>query len=428
MLDIASPMPDKRLLVISHVYPFPGVVGQQQRVAYKLRALRSRFEITFLTYAPSPKVDAIRTQLRDYVDHPIVLPSAYSSSLPQRLRHRLMGALHTLRTGQKLSNYAIGTVELSPQRVRDSINPRDFDLVLYEYWHAVESTAVFSAHNVPTTLDMHDVLWQSYQRQLLNSRQPDWWKTRAVNLYKRAEESAWHQYDLLIAINRAEGDYARTIVGADTPIIYAAMGTDLSLWPYAWNPADPPRIAYYGGLGSPHNQRDALRCCEHIMPLIWQHIPDAQFWIVGSNPPPSIQSIPTRDPRVTVTGFVQDAPTVLGSMSAVLCPWVGTYGFRSRLVEVMALGVPVIASPDAVYGMDMDEARGIFLRQTDAEMASACLHLLQDQNFASRQSQLARQQIEEKYSYEATYGKLADDLSRYCETRSVSEAKLYADA
>lgn len=421
-------MPDKRLLVISHVYPFPGIVGQQQRVAYKLRALRSRFEITFLTFAPASKVDVIHTQLLDHVDQPIVLPSAYASSLPHRIRHRMSGALHTARTGQKLSNYAIGKIELSPQRIRAAINPHDFDLVLYEYWHAVDSTSVFREQGVPTALDMHDVLWQSYQRQLLSSRQPAWWKTRAVNLYRRAEESAWHQYDVLIAINRAEGDYARNVVGAEKPIIYAAMGTDLALWPYSWNPTDPPRIAYYGGLGSPHNQRDALRCYEQIMPLIWQHIPDAQFWIVGSNPPPSIQSLPSRDPRVTVTGFVQDAPAVLGSMSAVLCPWVGTYGFRSRIVEVMALGIPAIVSPDAVYGMDMDEARGIFLRETDAEMASACLPLLQDAAFASEQSRLARQQIEAKYSYEATYGKLADALSQYCESRSVSEAKLYADA
>src|SRR4029453_12689167 len=65
--SIASPMPDKRLLVISHVYPFPGVVGQQQRVAYKLRALRSRFNIPFLTFAPPTKDDAIRTQLLDFV-------------------------------------------------------------------------------------------------------------------------------------------------------------------------------------------------------------------------------------------------------------------------------------------------------------------------------------------------------------------------
>ena len=38
-----------RLLILSAVYPFPRNSGQQQRVYYKLRALRADFHITFLT-------------------------------------------------------------------------------------------------------------------------------------------------------------------------------------------------------------------------------------------------------------------------------------------------------------------------------------------------------------------------------------------
>lgn len=399
------------LLVVSHVLPFPGNAGQQQRVANKLSAFRTLFDVTFLTYAPENQRSEIEQKLRDHCDSAIVLPSKHVGL--SRYWHSARGALFALLTGLKSSNYAIGQVELSPERVRQAIGSNHYDMVVYEYWHATASTEVFRQRHMPTALDMHDVLWQSYQRQLDLKARPAWWKKWAVRQYQRAEEAAWKAFDILIAINRAEGDYARTIVGAEMPILYAPMGTDLSKWPYCWQPASPPRVAYYGGLGSPHNQLDAARVYSHIMPHIWESAPDTQYWIVGSNPPQSLKDIAAKDSRVIVTGFVERAQDVISTMTAVLCPWTGTYGFRSRLVEVMGLGVPVVASPDAVYGMEMEEGRGIFLREGDQEMAEAALRLIQQPDFAQEQSRFARQQMEQKYSYEATYGKLARNLLDY---------------
>ncbi|MGF1505107.1 MAG: hypothetical protein ACFB51_08270 [Anaerolineae bacterium] len=73
--------------------------------------------------------------------------------------------------------------------------------------------------------------------------------------------------------------------------------------------------------------------------------------------------------------------------------------------------MPVVASPDAVYGMGMHAGRGIFLPEDDAGMAQAALDLLRDPDFARAQSQAARAQVVDSFSYEATYIKLARDLA-----------------
>lgn len=151
------------------------------------------------------------------------------------------------------------------------------------------------------------------------------------------------------------------------------------------------------------------------MPLIWEQRPDVEFWIVGANPSPEIRALED-DERIRVTGFVSDVGETLATMTAVLCPWEGTYGFRSRLIEVMALGVPVVATPDAVYGMGLETEEGIFLSKEDNGMAASALALLEQPDWAQRQSHLARQQMEEKFSFEATYGKLAEDLHRFAMT------------
>lgn len=148
------------------------------------------------------------------------------------------------------------------------------------------------------------------------------------------------------------------------------------------------------------------------MPRVWQKQPETEFWIVGSNPPSAIQKL-TQDRRVTVTGFVKHPQDVLRMMTAVLCPWSGTYGFRSRVVEVMALGVPIIATPEAVAGMELEDDKGILLAETDERLAHHALTLLRDICWAREQSVLARQQVETKYSFAATYDRLAQELHKF---------------
>ena len=77
----------------------------------------------------------------------------------------------------------------------------------------------------------------------------------------------------------------------------------------------------------------------------------------------------------------------------------GPRQLRSRLVEVMALGVPVVAAPDAVDGMEMEAGKGIFLEEAFPRMTQACLRLLAEPAFARQQSEAARAQVEAKYSF-----------------------------
>jgi glycosyltransferase involved in cell wall biosynthesis len=357
-------------------------------------------------------MEEIREKLLTICDETIVLPSQYARSACTRVWHRLNGGLYGLRTGLKFSNYLVGRLEFTPERMASMIPSVPYDCVLFEYWHAVESVPVFRRKGTPCVLDMHNILWQTYTRQL-NAKPwvPEWWKRHSIAQYRRREEQAWRQFDALIAINTEEYAHARAAVPEGVPVFYAPMGTDLELWPFSWEPMSPARVGYYGGLGSPHNQRDAWVCYQEIMPRIWQDHPDTELWLVGSNPPEALRSITERDRRVRVTGYVDNVQEVLRRMSLVLCPWSGTYGFRSRLVEVMALGVPTVASPEAVYGMGMTSGQGIFLEKEPEQMARVCLGLLRHPELAGKQSHLARAQVEEKYSYEATYGRLAEDLA-----------------
>ncbi len=407
----------KKLLILSHVLPFPGNAGQEQRVKYTLQSLKRRFHITFVTVANKEEVGKIEKQLAEFCDRAICFESRYHKNQPNKLLHKVVGTLSSLNSALKMSNYILGEVEFTDERLLSILKEDKFDAVLYEYWHAYKSTDVFRRQNIPCILDMHNILWQSYiKQQEAQNYLPDWWKRRQLHKYTAAEEQAWQCFDGIVAINRAEEQYVKTRVTDKTRVFYAPMGIDLDNWTFDWQPEiQPQRVAYYGGLSSPHNQQSASDCFSKIMPIVWKQKPDTELWIVGSNPPPQILSLPEQDKRVKVTGFVEDVKETLKQFSVVVCPWQGLYGFRSRLVEVMALGVPLVTTPDAVYGMELENGQGILLGENEAELAEKTLHLLQDSLFAAQQSELARQKIENLYSIESTYDKLSKELYEWLE-------------
>jgi len=398
-----------KILVVSAVYPFPRQSGQQQRVFYMLKALRKDFHLTFLTVSQDEKIDEVLAKLKDHADETVVLPSRYMKNVLSHVFYRLLGFFNSIVTGLKFSNYLVGTLELSYSRISSAIDLDQFDLVLFEYWHAHKAAKKMT--NVITVLDMHDLLWQSFKRQIEEMKGlPKFVMPLLVKRYKKQEENAWNDFDVLIAINQAEKENIQKLFGNKKRILYAPMGIDLSSWDYSWQPDRTPRkIAYYGSMGGPHNQQDALLCYHKILPVIWRQFPEIEFWIVGSNPPDAIVRL-SKDSRVHVTGYVENVQNTLKDMSLVLCPWSGTFGFRSRLVEVMSLGIPVVASNDAIYGMGFEMNKGIIAGKSTDDLGRLAINWLSQEETLNQQSLDARRQVEEKFSFEVTYRRLSAEL------------------
>src|ERR1700677_39597 len=200
-------MSNPRILIISHVRPFPGTSGQELRVRYMVEAAVSKFEGDFLTYAPLVQSKEGGKQLAALDCRPVVLESCLSRTGLGRLVCSLASGLFVLRTGMKSSNYAIGKVELSPARIRSVIDPGDYSAVLYEYFHAVDSVPMFQSRGVPAILDMHNVLWKSREQRLSErTAWPAWLKQASLSRYRNQEESSWDKFDASVAINRTERD------------------------------------------------------------------------------------------------------------------------------------------------------------------------------------------------------------------------------
>lgn len=413
-----------RLVVFSHVLPFPPTSGQRMRVYYTLLAARERFHVTFV--APVAEADredvSRRLEGEGLCDEAILLPARFARSRMAAAWHGAAGVAYALATGLKRSNHAIGRVELSPSRIAAAVEGNEYDCALFEYWHATPAVRVLRERGIPCLLDMHDVLWRSYARQLDQvGGLPGPLKRWAVRRYRNREESAWRAYDGVTAINDEERRYVEERgLPRSSRVFCAPMGVRLERWPYRWSPATPQRLAFYGGFRGAQNQQGARRCVEKILPEIRKRFPETELWLVGSEPPEWMSALAS-DPRIRVTGFVDDVASVLATMTAVLCPWSGTYGFRSRLVEVMAVGTPVVASKDAVDGMGILDGQGILLGETDADLAAGAMRIMESPELAATLSRLARERAETLFGLDQTYGRWIREIQEWLPSRERPE-------
>lgn len=397
-----------KVMVVSHVSSIPLRSGQDLRVSNMLKALSSVFDVTFVTISPPLQEVEVRRALPERIQEVIVLPPRFGASLVARFLRRMLGEVYAICTGLKSSNFHVGVLDLSPSRLEPFVGGRHFDCVLTEYWHAHRVAELFP--QTPVVLDMHDILWKAREARLEEGffRGVSKW---IVPRYRRREERAWRNYDALIAINEEERNYVRECLGLRSKVFHAPMGVDLCKFSTRNVGASKLVVAYYGGLGSAHNVSSALQGAREIMPQVWRRYPDAEYWMIGGSPTEELRKLPEVDARIKVTGFVDDLNDVFSKVSIVVCPWHGTHGFRSRLVEVMAMGVPVVCSFDAVYGMGLEVGRGLLLGETSQEMAEHITGWLSSPEILAAQGGLARGQIEEKFSFEKTYLQFALDLN-----------------
>lgn len=166
-------------------------------------------------------------------------------------------------------------------------------------------------------------------------------------------------------------------------------------------------LVFSGKMSFHANVAAVLLLVKQIMPLIWQKRPDTRLIIVGSNPPLSIQRL-AHDSRIEVTGYVADLRPYIERATVAVCPLPYAVGLQNKLLEAMALGTPVVASPQAVAGLLVRNEPGLLVGADAQEFASAVLRLLGDSQLQMDLSTRGKTYIATHYDWVQIIQQLTD--------------------
>src|SRR5262249_24803853 len=135
-------------------------------------------------------------------------------------------------------------------------------------------------------------------------------------------------------------------------------------------------IVFSGKMSYHANTTAALHFVHEIYPAICEHCPQTRLRIVGSSPPKSIRSL-AREPGITVSGYVSDMAASLSRAAVAVCPVTVKVGIQNKILEAMALEVPVVTTPEGANGLNAIPGRDFLVGATPREFAAEVCRLLQ---------------------------------------------------
>jgi glycosyltransferase involved in cell wall biosynthesis len=167
----------------------------------------------------------------------------------------------------------------------------------------------------------------------------------------------------------------------------------------AQNAKTDPSILFLGTYEYPPNVDAAERLISRILPKILKRNPQSRLTIVGKRPD-LIPSFGRELPNVEFTGVVPDLTPLYQRARIVCCPITIGGGTRIKLVEAAGYAKPIVSTAIGAEGLALIDNVEILIRDSDDEIAEACLELLGNEELCLRLGSAAREKA--KLLYDVT--------------------------
>jgi glycosyltransferase involved in cell wall biosynthesis len=268
-------------------------------------------------------------------------------------------------------------------------------------WDAVDCISLLCKHTIVAgpNLKVRMVAWLEHER----TRR---YEARLLSQLQHIVVTSERDRQAMIALHRWQAD---DLVSSDetlsVDVSVVPNGVDLEYFQPTPQELRRFNIVFSGKMSYHANVATVLYLYREIMPLIWQQLPEATLTIVGSKPPKAIQVL-ARDPRVEVTGYVNDMRPYIRRAEVMLSPMVYSVGIQNKVLEAMALGTPVVVAAQAAEALEARPGRDLLVAETPQEFANATLRLMHDDELHSTLSQCGRRYVEEQHNWRVVTGRL----------------------
>ena len=109
------------------------------------------------------------------------------------------------------------------------------------------------------------------------------------------------------------------------------------------------------------NVEGALWFASEVLPLVKRQIANAQFYVVGAQPANALRNISATD--VQVTGEVADVRPFIAAQQVSLwrSPLRIARGVQNKVLEALAMRVPIVATEEASRGLAVVSGRDLWV-------------------------------------------------------------------
>lgn len=392
-------MPERlAVLFLSRWFPHPSNNGSKLRIYNLLRGLAQRHQVTLLSFADQPEVDAHAPEVRTLCREVHVIPWKEFELQSWRARLGFFG----LTPRSALDTF-------SPEmagRIQQTLATRDYDLVIASQWPMAGYgrywgglAAVFEEIEVGVPFERFaraTSRWSRFRYGLT------WAKHRAYLA------RLLRHFRACTVVSEQE----RRLLSAAVPGYQAieVIPNCINLVEYS-DVHESPRansLIFTGSFRYFANHDAMTWFLQEVYPRIQAQVPEVSLVITGDH---AGRPLPPAH-NVTLTGFVDDVRPLIASAWASLVPIRVGGGTRLKLLEAMALGTPVVATSKGAEGLEVQDGEHILIADTPEAFARAVLRLLGEPGLRGRLADAASALVRDKYDWAAVMPGFLDLIER----------------
>ncbi|WP_322354178.1 glycosyltransferase family 4 protein [Paratractidigestivibacter sp.] len=220
---------------------------------------------------------------------------------------------------------------------------------------------------------------------------------------ERAEDGWARRVDATLFISPLEAHELGERAGV-TNCFSATMGAEVT---DIVDPGGPKAydLGFVGNLYTAANQ-DSLCCLiGEVLPLL----PGRTLCVVGVCPD-EVRVAYAGNDRVTFTGRVESIADALGSCSLLLAPFVYGTGVKTKVLEAMGMGVPVVTNPLGLEGIAAERGREVLCADTSRGLADAALSLLKDERLRRSVARAGQDYVRRNHDWTKSIADLGECL------------------
>jgi glycosyltransferase involved in cell wall biosynthesis len=190
------------------------------------------------------------------------------------------------------------------------------------------------------------------------------------------------------------------------------MGVDLDEFAFRETMYIPSRIIYCGKLDYLPNTDAAVYFAKRIFPYVRRLVPNAQFIVAGFNPPRCLRTL-AETPGIEVQANLPDVRPVISSAAVSVAPIRFGAGIQNKILQSLALGVPVVASPLAAGPFSQNGTSPVLVAASPEKFAGLVVRVLQDHEYRMHLARKGRELIETTYGWDQVFGSLDRIIERH---------------
>jgi len=397
------------LLIIPKVFPRANVIGGPILIHHRIKNLSEiGYRITVLAPASSVE-DRKDSSLEPYCEE-IILVDSPGRRTPDEVKE--------LETELKRPPFFLsGDGGYDPrfdETFRSLLANRSFDAIIAEYsmmGQYLEGAREIIPPGTLTIISVHECYTQAFRQRVDKGEHIE---EETIEKLFEYEFSMYRSVDRVLSLTREDMEVLIQLVPelrAKTCVVPHGVDTDFYTPPPArsW---ETKNILFLGNFRHYPNVNAVQNFMTHCWAKITREVPETTFHAIGFDPPPELLALGEDRIIVREGGAHSDVRETYWGSDIFVAPIELGGGFRGKMLEALACGLPIISTSLAAFGIDPVNGEEMFVTDDYGEFTEYVIRLLKDIRLRKAVSSRARA-LAERFDHQNAARKLHEVIQAY---------------